>query len=58
MESHKWQAISSQFIFYGKFEGQEGMESIPSRTEASFRPFCTQDLLRRLVYNNASHNSK
>jgi hypothetical protein len=56
MGSHKWQAISSQFVFERKFEGQEYMDSIPSRTEASFRPFCTQHLLRRLVYNNASHN--
>jgi hypothetical protein len=58
MESHKWQANSSQFIFKREFEGQECMDSIPSRTEASFRPFYTQDLLRRLVYNNASHNKK
>jgi hypothetical protein len=42
MESHKGQAVSSQFVF----KGRECLGSNPSRTEASFQHFQHNTSLR------------
>lgn len=61
MESHKEQAISSQFVFLKTFKGQEYMGSYPSRAEASFHHFLHNILQTKIVYSRicvgyASHN--
>jgi len=58
MESHKGQAISSQFVFERTFEGQEYICSCVCRTEASFQLFLHKALLRQVRAGNASHNFK
>lgn len=51
MESHKGQAVSSQFVF----KGQECLGSNPSRTEASFQHFQHNASLREGRAEDASH---
>lgn len=52
MESHKGQAISSQFMFKWTLNGQECLDSYPSKVEASF-----QHLLHNSIHAvYASHN--
>lgn len=58
MESHKRQAISSQFVFARTFEGQELIDSSLCRTEASFQLLLHKTLLRQVRVVNASHYSK
>ena len=58
MESHKRQAISSQFVFVRAFEGQELIDSSLCRTEASFQLLLHKAFLRQVRVVNASHYSK
>ena len=51
MESHKGQAVSSQFVF----KGQERLGGNPSRTEASFQHFQYNTSLRSGSAEDASH---
>jgi len=51
MESHKRQAVSSQFVF----KGRECLGSNPSRTEASFQHFQHNTSLRSSRAEDASH---
>lgn len=58
MESHKRQAISSQFVFVRAFEGQELIDSSLCRTEASFQLLLHKTFLRQVRAVNASHYFK
>lgn len=58
MESHKRQAISSQFMFVRTFEGQELIDNSLCRTEASFQLLVHKTFLRQARVLNASHYSK
>lgn len=51
MESHKGQAVSSQFVF----KGRECLGSNPSWIEASFQHFQHNVLLRSSRAEDASH---
>jgi hypothetical protein len=58
MESHKRQAISSQFVFNQTFEGREYIDSSLCRIEATFQLLGHKTLLRQVRDLNASHYFK
>lgn len=58
MESHKRQAISSQFMFILTFEGREYIGSSLCRTEATFQLLGHKTLRSQVRDLNASHYFK